>query len=570
MPTKRLFALRRRPRVPAALVLAGLGCAAAIGLAGAPSAQPKPDPTANPQFQQFTSFLSQSGPLTPLLSRPVPGLGLFTYNELAISGYARFFMAPRTPDQCPGFSVCPAINYRSVDAYDPQQVEVNTEITQIYNQTVAQIAAGPYDSLPNGPLATLGKAMLYDKNLSFNGVAACATCHVAQEGFVSGGSIFNLFASDNPGTFQERVNNRKPMTYGYATFAPVLSYRASTGDFVGGNFWDMRATGLVTGSPAGDQALGPVANPSEMAMPDTACVPYRISQSPYAGLFEAQWGRGSLSAIAWPAETAGICAQPGGQDADTAQLVPLSPDQRALATEAFKDYGRSVAAYEASSDVNAFTSKFDYYLKGQASLTPVEKQGYDLVTGKAGCSGCHAASGPQPLFTDFTANNLGIPRNNSLPWYDENVPDQYGFTANPKGAAYVDEGVGDFLSISGNPDWAALAEQFLGRFKTVTLRNVAQQRPGVYVKNYMHNGYFESLKQVVHFYNTAGALPTCPASASSSKGVPVIGAVGTQCWPAPEEPRNVNRKQLGNLGLSDQEENAIVSFLGTLNDGYTP
>lgn len=101
------------------------------------------------------------------------------------------------------------------------------------------------------------------------------------------------------------------MTYGYATLAPVLRYRASTGDFVGGSFRDMRAAGLATGSPAGDQALGPVLDPSEMAMPDAACVPYRISISPYAGLFEAQWGKGSLSSIAWPANTASICTQPG-------------------------------------------------------------------------------------------------------------------------------------------------------------------------------------------------------------------------------------------------------------------
>jgi len=60
------------------------------------------------------------------------------------------------------------------------------------------------------------------------------------------------------------------MSYAYAPFAPVLFYRPSTGDFVGGNFWDMRATGLVTGNPAGDQALGPPLNPVEMANPDPA------------------------------------------------------------------------------------------------------------------------------------------------------------------------------------------------------------------------------------------------------------------------------------------------------------
>jgi cytochrome c peroxidase len=453
--------------------------------------------------------------------------------------------------------------------YDPQASEVNNNIAQTEAQTLAEIAAGPYPSLLNGPLSTLGKAMLYDVNLSSNGLAACATCHVAREGFSGGVSTFNLLAVDSPGVIGERINNRKPQTYGYATYAPVLSYRPSTGDFVGGNFWDMRATGLVTGNPASDQALGPVVNPSEMANPDVACVVWHIAQRPYAALFEAQFGTGSLS-VAWPADTASICSQPGGQDADTAQPVNLSGTQRTQVMEAFKNYGRAIAAYEASSEVSPFTSKFDYYTNGQASLSPTEKQGYNLFIGKANCSSCHAASGPQPLFTDFTAVNLGIPRNNSLPWYNENVADSYGFVANPAGAAFIDEGVGDFLSKSGNADWMSRAENFMGSFKTATVRNAAQQRPGVSVKNYMHNGYFESLKQVVHFYNTAGALPTCPASAVSPTGIPVIGPVGTQCWPAPEEPRNVNRKQLGNLGLSDQEENAIVAFLGTLSDGYTP
>ena len=358
------------------------------------------------------------------------------------------------------------------------------------------------------------------------------------------------------------------MTYGYAPFAPVLSYRASTGDFVGGNFWDMRATGLVTGNPSGDQALGPVLNPSEMANPDAACVVYHIAQSPYRAFFESQWGTGSLS-ISWPPETASICAQPGNNGSDTATPVPLSDAQRSQVTTDFHDYGLAIAAYEASSDISAFTSKFDYYLKGKAGLTPFEKLGYSLFVGKAQCSSCHTATGPNPLFTDFTAINEGIPRNKALAWYNENVPDGYGFVANAAGPSFIDEGVGAFLASSGNPQWASLADKFMGRFKTVTVRNVAQQRPGIFTKNFMHNGYFESLKQVVHWYNTAGALPACPDS-YDAKDIPVQGPVGTECWPAPEEPRNVNRTQLGNLGLTDREENAIVAFMGILNDGYVP
>lgn len=75
----------------------------------------------------------------------------------------------------------------------------------------------------------------------------------------------------------------------------------------------------------------------------------------------------------------------------------------------------------------------------------------------------------------------------------------------------------------------------------------------------MHNGYLRSLKEVVHFYNTRDSLPTCR-----------VGDLGEKvsCWPKPEYPQTMNRKQLGNLRLTDKEEDQIVSFLKTLTDGY--
>jgi cytochrome c peroxidase len=80
-----------------------------------------------------------------------------------------------------------------------------------------------------------------------------------------------------------------------------------------------------------------------------------------------------------------------------------------------------------------------------------------------------------------------------------------------------------------------------------------------FVKAYMHNGYFKSLKEVVHFYNTRDVLPRCNEKDPREK-------VG--CWPPPEDASNLNRKQLGNLKLTDQEENDLVAFLKTLTDGY--
>src|SRR5262249_17682556 len=67
--------------------------------------------------------------------------------------------------------------------------------------------------------------------------------------------------------------------------APVLHYNPAQGDLVGGNFWDMRATGRRLGNPAAEQAQGPPTNPVEMGLPDIACAVYRASQPPNRALF---------------------------------------------------------------------------------------------------------------------------------------------------------------------------------------------------------------------------------------------------------------------------------------------
>jgi cytochrome c peroxidase len=64
----------------------------------------------------------------------------------------------------------------------------------------------------------------------------------------------------------------------------VLHYNSARGDLVGGNFWDMRATGRRLGNPAAEQAQGPPTNPVEMGLPDVACAVYRASQQPYRAL----------------------------------------------------------------------------------------------------------------------------------------------------------------------------------------------------------------------------------------------------------------------------------------------
>jgi len=451
-----------------------------------------------------------------------------------------------------------------VNLFDPDARALNIFITRTEAQTLDQILTGHY---PPGLNATsiLGKVMLYDRALSVNGTQACATCHLPQEGFTSGVSLYNQTTVANPGAVGDRISVRKPMSYGYAPLAPVLFYRPSTNDFVGGNFWDGRATGYVTGNPAADQALGPPLNPVEMANPDPACVVYSISQAQYRGLFLSVWGPQSFN-IGWPSNTAKLCAQPGPTLSGT--VLRLSTSDRNQVNATYSDFGLSIAAFEASVQVSPFTSKFDYYLKGQASLTPTEMQGYRLFTGKGKCDKCHAASGDQALFTDFTFTNEGIPKNWQLPFYYENRPDAYGYVANPLGPSFIDEGLGGFLAGPSNPNpvWRQYADSFMGTFQTATVRNVGEKPRSSFVKAFMHNGYFQDLKIVVHWYNTAGVLPTCPASLGTAIG----GPVGKTCWPAPEVPQNINRTQMGDLGLTPEEEDAIVSFMLTLTDGYKP
>jgi cytochrome c peroxidase len=103
--------------------------------------------------------------------------------------------------------------------------------------------------------------------------------------------------------------------------------------------------------------------------------------------------------------------------------------------------------------------------------------------------------------------------------------------------------------------------KFEGKFQVATLRDVDMRPRPDFVKAYMHNGYFKSLKEVVHFCNTRDVLPRCKAGDPGEK---------VTCWPPPENATNINKRQLGNLKLTDQEEDAIVAFLKTLTDEYKP
>jgi len=425
--------------------------------------------------------------------------------------------------------------------------EVEAEIDRIEADTLERLAASPNNEVQQ--IELLGKAMLYDKQLSVNRNEACAFCHMPEIGFTGPVSELNRTTGSYPGSVRTRFSNRKPQSHAYAPLSPVLHYNPGQGDLVGGNFWDMRATGRRLGSPAAEQAEGPPTNPVEMGLPDFACAVYRASQRPYRTLFEGVWGAQAF-AIQWPSDVEDVCSQPGPPPANDPMPVHLTKLDRGRAAATFDQMAQSIANYEVSGEVTAFTSKFDAVMANKAQFTPQEQVGYTLFRGKAKCNNCHRDGGPgeDPLFTDFTASNIGTP-------------------ANPAGAQYVDPGVGGFLTernLLSHPSavdarWRPLAAENMGRVRVPTLRNVDKRPYPSFVKAYGHNGYFKSLKSVVHFYNTRDVLQRC--------GPKDLGE-GTTCWPAPESTDNMNTKFMGRLGLSDEEENALVSFLQTLTDGY--
>ncbi|MBP7934023.1 MAG: cytochrome C [Phycisphaerae bacterium] len=373
----------------------------------------------------------------------------------------------------------------------------------------AAVAGG--DPPPDDQLAPLGKLLFFDKNLSTPPGQSCAACHAPEVGFTGPDSDINFKTAVYPGAVHTRFGNRKPPSAAYGGPSPVMYYDEPEGLWIGGMFWDGRATGWTLGDPLAEQAQGPFLNALEQNNPNARLVCSKVAKSAYAGLFKKVWGAGSLD---WKKDVDGT----------------------------YERIARSIAAYERSAEVSPFSSKYDYYLAGQAKLTDQEAWGLELFEGKGMCSACHisqpGSNGEPPLFTDFTYDNLGIPKNPDNPFYQ--MPRKW----NPDGKKWVDPGLGGFLKSAGyepevyQPEW--------GKHKVPTLRNVDLRPYPEFVKAFGHNGYFKSLEEITHFYNTRDVEP----------------------WPAPEVPDTINKDELGNLGLSAEEEAAIVAFMKTLSDGY--
>lgn len=193
---------------------------------------------------------------------------------------------------------------------------------------------------------------------------------------------------------------------------------------------------------------------------------------------------------------------------------------------AYNCMATAIGAFEETNELSPFTSKFDAVQAGLATFTAQEQDGFSLFRGRGKCSNCHSTKAlnnePEPIFTDFNYHNIGLPHNPEI--------DVLLGSVQPP-----DLGIGSRADIQ--------EPALYGKFKTTHLRNVELTAP------YMHNGVLKTLKEVVNFYNTRDI-----------EGV----------WPPAEVPDNMDGQFLGNLGLTDAEEDAIVAFMLTLTDGFTP
>ncbi len=360
----------------------------------------------------------------------------------------------------------------------------------------------------------VGQLIFSDPNLSEPRGTACVACHQPNRGFAgNNGSRIGV-----PLGSLGKLGLRNAMTNAYGGFVPGFGFRVEAGvlEAVGGHFWDGRADTLAL------QALGPFLNPAEMNNPNGKAVVDKIAASNYANLFRQAFG----------------------------DNVFANPDT------AYTQVGVAIEAFERSTVLQSFSSKFDAMVQGKATFTPAESRGMVLFQdpNRANCAGCHtmnATSGkPQDsLFSDFSYYATGIPRNPDIP-----------ANADP---AFFDLGLcgpnRDKPVLPADAPAGSSVESFCGKFRMPTLRNVAE-RP-----MYMHNGVFRDLREVVRFYATRNSAPRAwYGPAGIPNDLPTAYQGNLEVTKAP-----FNRRRNDGPVLNDAEIDDVLAFLRTLSDGFT-
>ena len=214
----------------------------------------------------------------------------------------------------------------------------------------------------------------------------------------------------------------------------------------------------------------------------------------------------------------------------------------------------ALAAFQRSPEVAPFSSKYDAVRRGQARFTRAEARGLRLFSdpAKGNCIACHvfrpgSKNPADHLFTDFTYDNLGLPRNPAI-------------VANAE-PAYFDLGLCGPLRERPR----GLSDAVCGMFRVPTLRNVAR-RPF-----YFHNGSFSDLTEVMRFYVRRDIEPArwypldAKGRAQTYNDLPPRFARQVSRDEAPYDRRGRQKPRLNEAEIGD-----VVAFLRTLDDGFEP
>ena len=394
--------------------------------------------------------------------------------------------------------------------------------------------------------AQLGQKIFADATLSASGTQSCASCHVAASAFAEDATASGVDrGSPVPlgGAGMNQTGFRNTPSLMYASLIPAF-YIASDGSPNGGFFRDGRAATLEA------QAVLPFTTSFEMANADASAVIAKLKTRPYLADFESLYGAAVLDDPA----------------------------------TALNRMGLALAAFERENPAfHPFSSKYDYYQKGQATLSAQELRGLALFNSatKGNCSACHPSTSADgstpPMFTDFSYDNLGVPRNSLIPANTATPPDGTPVDSTDGVQTYYDLGV-------CGPFRAQTVDFFsnCGQFKVPTLRNIAVTGP------YFHNGRFTTLQDAIGFYvrrdtNPEEWYPTNPdGTVTKFDDLPAIyggqftvtpGVVGSDAGYL----GNVNTTEIpynrligDTPALSPDEIDDVITFLCTLTDGFDP
>ena len=376
--------------------------------------------------------------------------------------------------------------------------------------------AAAIDDTTLTPRERLGLRLFFDAGLSEPAGVACASCHDPRRAFTGNN---NTMIGVALGSRTDQFGTRDAPTIMYLATAPRFGSIEQDGRRMpaGGHFWDGRADTLE------EQAKQPFFNATEMNNADAPALIAKVAKAAYAGEFRKEWGDG----------------------------VFANPEAALDAVAA------SIAAFERTRVFQPFTSKFDHVMRGEAKFTEEEQRGLSLFTirQKGNCAQCHtvdtASRDPQKsLFTDFSYRALGLPRSQRIPK-----------NADP---AFVDLGLCERVPVAGVKPGTQAAKPPVadpaacGLFKTPTLRNITITAP------YMHNGFFDHLRDAVAFYATRDTDPArwFPAGRKFND-LPAPYHVNVDVDTPPYQRRPNQRPQLTDADIDD-----IVAFLYTLTDGY--